>query len=172
MKKIYCMFCVFVIIGLFNISIVSAQTNYPTPMASTEVMQALKNDLNGSGLWSTISLADGFTFTSESAGVSFDGFMALGSGAPGIKLKKLTGTSAAVGSSVSIAHGLDKSKILGIQVLVSNDSGNRIPPNFTSVANHEFDFFVDTNDVTVYNISANSSNIDGNDITVLITYEE
>jgi len=100
------------------------------------------------------------------------GYSKLGSDAPVIKMKKLTGTSPAVGASGTIAHGLDKSKILGAQVLVSNDTGNRIPPNFTSVGNHEFDFFIDTTNVIVYCISANSSSINGNAVTVLITYEE
>jgi len=100
------------------------------------------------------------------------GYTMLGSGAPRIKMKKLTGTSPAVGASGTIAHGLTKSKIIGAQVLVNNDTGNRIPPNFTSVGNHEFDFFIDTTNVHIYCISGNSSNIDGNAFTVLITYEE
>ena len=80
--------------------------------------------------------------------------------------------SAADGSFVLIAHGFsDISKIIGIKVLVSNNSGNRIPPNFTSVANHEFDFFVDTN-VNIYSVSGNSTSIDNNALTILITYEE
>ncbi len=89
-----------------------------------------------------------------------------------IKTKKLTGTSPAEGASATIAHGLNKSKILGAQALVSNDTGNRIPPNFTSVNNHEFDFFIDTSNVHIYCIVANSANINGNAVMVLITYEE
>jgi len=100
------------------------------------------------------------------------GFTMLGSAAPKVKMKKLTGTSPAVGASATIAHGLDKSKIIGAEVLVNNNTGNRIPPNFTSVANHEFDFFIDTDNVHIYCIAANSSNIDNNAFTVLITYEE
>ncbi len=89
-----------------------------------------------------------------------------------IKIKKLTGTTGAVGASATVAHGLDKSKIIDAQVLVSNNSGNKIPPNFTSVANHEFDFFIDTTNVYVYSIAGNSANIDGNPFTVLIIYEK
>ncbi len=115
-----------------------------------------------------IAITDSPTFI----GLTLDGFVILGSGAPTIKMKKLTGTSPAEGASATIAHGLDKSKIIGAQVLVSNNTGNRIPPNFTSVNNHEFDFFIDTTNVYIYCIAANSSSIDNNAVTVLITYEE
>jgi len=114
------------------------------------------------------------TLTPKGAGaVTLGGHAAIGTGAPRVRMVKLTGTSAPDGSSVTIAHGLsDRTKIIGAQVLVSNDTGNRIPPNFTSVGNHEFDFFIDTTNVIVYCISANSSSINGNAVTVLITYEE
>lgn len=73
MKKIYWILYLVIIVGLFDIGIVSAQTNYPTPMASTEVMQALKGDLDGAGKWATISFADGTTITSVSGGATYDG---------------------------------------------------------------------------------------------------
>lgn len=101
------------------------------------------------------------------------GSVKLGDGAPRIRLVKLTGTSPAVGASGTISlGGLDKAKIISATVLVENDSGNQIPPNFTSVSDHEFDFFIDSNDVHIYCVAANSSIINGNAVTVLITYEE
>ncbi len=112
-------------------------------------------------------------FTVSNTGeTTIDGYTKLGSDAPKIKMKKLTGTSPAVGASATIAHGLNQSKIVGVQALVSNDTGNRIPPNFTSVASHEFDFFIDATDVYIYCIAGNSSSINGNAVVVLITYEE
>ena len=107
------------------------------------------------------------------AGGALGGYAAIVTGAPRVKMVKITGTSAADGSSVAIPHGsADRAKIIGAQVLVSNNTGNRIPPNFTSVGNHEFDFFIDTTNVHVYCISGNSSGITGNTVTILITYEE
>ncbi|KKN72278.1 hypothetical protein LCGC14_0412290 [marine sediment metagenome] len=112
-------------------------------------------------------------FTVSNTGeTTIDGYTKLGSDAPVIKMKKLTGTSPAVGASATIAHGLNQSKIVGVQALVSNDTGNRIPPNFTSVASHEFDFFIDATNVYIYCIAGNSSSINGNAVVVLITYEE
>lgn len=119
-------------------------------------------------LYSRISILE----TNKRAELEVNGYTMLGSDAPSIKMKKLTGTTPAEGASVTIVHGLDKSKIIGAQVLVNNDTGNRIPPNFTSVVNHEFDFFIDTTNVHIYCIAANSANINGNAVTVLITYEE
>lgn len=89
------------------------------------------------------------------------------------RMVKLTGTSPNEGASGTIAHGLaDRAKIIGAQVLVSNNTGNRIPPGFTSVGNHEFDYFIDSTNVHIYCISGNSSSIANNAVTVLITYEE
>lgn len=45
-----------------------SQTYYPTPLTSTEVGQALKNDLNGLGKWNQISFADGTTQTTAATG--------------------------------------------------------------------------------------------------------
>ncbi len=89
-----------------------------------------------------------------------------------VRMIKLTGTSPAEGANGTLAHGLTQSKIIGAEVLVSNNSGNRIPPNYTSVVNHEFDFFIDADYVRIYCIAGNSSSIDLNSFTVLITYEE
>ncbi len=104
--------------------------------------------------------------------ITSGGYIMLGSDAPSIKMKKLTGTSAVSGSSVTVAHGLDKAKIIGVQVLITNNSGNRIPPEFTSVGSHEFEFFIDGDNIRIYSISGNSASIDENAFTVLITYEE
>ena len=121
-----------------------------------------------------INLGDkaGIGVEDPDAKLEVNGFTMLGSDAPKIKMKKLTGTSPAVGASGTIAHGLDKSKIIGAQVLVLGNNGNPIPPNFTSVGGYEFEFFIDATNAVIYCIAANSANIDGNAVTVLITYEE
>ena len=101
------------------------------------------------------------------------GYTAIGSGAPLIKMVKLTGTtSASEGGNTTIAHGLTIGKIIGIQVLVTTSSGNRIPPVFTSVNEHEYDFFIDGDNIRFYLSGANSGSIKSKAITVLITCEE
>ena len=91
-----------------------------------------------------------------------------------IKTKKLTGTTGATEDSVTtIAHGLaDISKIIGAQVLVTSSNSNRIPPVFTSVAEYEYDFYIDATNVRVALHATNSGNIKSGAITVLLTYEE
>ena len=113
----------------------------------------------------------------EAAGVITvlnDGFTKLGdSAAPSIKQKKLTGTTGATeGTTTNIAHGLTIGKILGYHVLVSTGSGNRVPPVFASVAEHEYDAFMDGTNVVVALTATNSGSILSRAISVLVTYEE
>ena len=61
---------VFFIISFFFLIIPNtsfSQWNIPTPLGSTEVWQALKNDLDGSGKWNQISFADGTTQTTAAS---------------------------------------------------------------------------------------------------------
>ncbi len=117
------------------------------------------------------TLAQILTFIS-SGNFTLIGFLSMGGG-PNIKQKKLTGTTGATeGDSVDIAHGLTISKILGYHVLVSTASGNRVPPAFTSVAEHEYDAFMNGTNVVVALTAANSGSLLSRAISVLVTYEE
>jgi len=100
------------------------------------------------------------------------GYAAFGSGAPKIAMKKVTGTAGAEGSSVDISHGLTLSKIIGFQVFITADNSYKIPPEFSSIADYNYSVFVKTSDVEVRLAAADSANINGNAVTVLITYEE
>ena len=102
----------------------------------------------------------------------FDDYVVLGRAAPKIKLRKFTGIAPAEGASAAIAHAVaDHTKIIGAQVLVASDSDTRIPPNFKSVNEYEFDFFIDATNVHIYCKAANSAKINGNIVTVLLTLE-
>ena len=105
--------------------------------------------------------------------VTINCFTMFGNDAPKIKIKRLTGTSSATeGSDTTITHGLDKSKIIGAQVLINNASGNRIPPGFIGVNEFQYSFFIDGTYLRVYLHSSNSSSITSRLITILIIYEE
>lgn len=100
-------------------------------------------------------------------------FIKLGSDAPIIKMKKLTGTTGATeGANVTVAHGLTLSKIIGFDVLVTADNGNLIPMSFVSVVEFEFDAFITSTNVSVNLSATNSANLLSNAFTVLLTYEE
>lgn len=108
----------------------------------------------------------------EPSGLTVNDFTKLGSTAPNIKMKKLTGTTgASEGDDTDITHGLTLSKIISLQVLVTADNGNKIPPSLVVVDEYEFDTFLTPTTVTVALSSANSANLTGNAITILLTYE-
>lgn len=115
----------------------------------------------------------GLSFAEPTAKLHINGFTKLGSDAPAIKVKKLTGTTAASeGSQVSILHGLEDSKILSISVLVNYSTNDYIHHSYRSVAEYEFEWINANGNIIVRNIGTNSANILSKPIKILITYEE
>ena len=103
---------------------------------------------------------------------TLNGFTKLGSDAPGIKLKKLTGTTGATeGNTTSIAHGLTLSKIIGLNVLVTASNGNSIPPELLFPNEFEYNAFLTPTDVIIRLSSTNSGSILSGAIVVLLTHE-
>lgn len=95
-------------------------------------------------------------------------------GAPAIKMKKLTTTSASSqGGLVTVAHGLSRAKILGVQVLLTYLAGAAdIPGPYLDVPGYEYNWQVNNTDINIYNKTGNSINILSKPIRILITYEE
>lgn len=122
------------------------------------------------------------TFGTNSVTITPTGYIKLGNyednALPAIKTKKLTGTTAATeGASVSIAHELSSSKILGIRVLVEAlGEGAFIPEGCVGVGagfiGYNYYYEIDANNIIVRNSSTNSENILIKPIKILITYEE
>ena len=109
----------------------------------------------------------------QNGNVSVDGFSKLGSSAPAIKVLKLTGTTAATqGTYTTIAHGLDFSKILSVEVFVSPSATVKHGRGWTAYGGYQFDFYLDTTLIQILNIAGNSSSILSKPYTVLITYEQ
>ncbi len=109
--------------------------------------------------------------------IGINGFTQLGKtteGAPVIKMKKLTTTSAALQTgSVTIAHGLNRSKILSVQVLLTYlANAADIPASYLDIPGYEYNWQVNNTDVWILNKAANSGNILSKPIRILITYEE
>lgn len=113
----------------------------------------------------------GIGTTSPAASLEVNGYTKLGSDAPSIKFKKLTGTTAATeGGIVDIPYGLNGDKILSVSVLVK-DVGYT-PPGYTLAIGEQFNYFVSTSYVRVINVAGNSAKILSKTIVILITYEE
>lgn len=103
--------------------------------------------------------------------VVVNNYTQLGSDAPAIKFKKLTGTTAATeGAGVVIAHGLDRTKILTVDILV-DDGALSIGPGGAVSPGRVFTRQVSPFDVEVWTHTTDSENILSKPFTVLITYE-
>ena len=118
--------------------------------------------------------------TLQAAGLAVDntftGFTKLGSDAPAIKCKKITGnTAGSEGFGATVAHGLTLSKILGFQVTVQATSPTTVTtkyaPNYNLFAGYEFHAEMGSADVRISNSATNSENVLNKPFTALIWYE-
>ncbi|KKK77212.1 hypothetical protein LCGC14_2855870, partial [marine sediment metagenome] len=96
------------------------------------------------------------------------GYTNLGSDAPAIKLKKITGTTDN-DSATSVIHDLTSSKILNVDIMV-NVGASYFLQNYrtTSDPNH-FTFYVTSTNIEIIDVQANVQNVG---YKILITYEE
>lgn len=131
-----------------------------------------KIQLNGSSD-NSLSIVATNTLKLTGSTVENQVYTKLGSTAPAIKMKKLTGTSpAAEGGAAAIPHGMaDISKILSTVVIVEDDTGRQFAPGYTLAAENEYQVYVDATNVLAVLASTNSGNLLSNPIRVLITYE-
>lgn len=97
-----------------------------------------------------------------------NGFSNLGDGAPAIKMKKLTGTTAA-SSITTIAHGLTDSKILSVDVHVLGSTGDYYGPNSLYAAGFNFAWKINGANIELNFVG---SNLQGRAYKVLLTYEQ
>ena len=109
----------------------------------------------------------------------FSGFARLGESGPLIKMKKLTGTTAAAASTnVSVAHGLNAAKILSLDVWLTSAWGGfntRVTPNTpddTPPDSLYYAMFDNTNVTIRTGPSGSSANVLSRPFIALVTYEE
>jgi hypothetical protein len=142
-------------------------------MQSDDQVGLYGNNSGWSFVMNTTNGNIGVGTTTPSTKLEVNGFTKMGTDAPAIKVKKLTGTTAATdGGDVNIPHGLVRSKILSVSVLVESDINTYIPPSSTYISGVEYNFDVYINTIWIYNIPGNSGNILSRTFKVLITYEE
>lgn len=102
-----------------------------------------------------------------------NGYTKLGSDAPAVKVKKITGTTASTeGGNTNIPHGLAFSKILSVSVLVESATNTYTPPSSTHIPGIEYNYDVYNNTIWIFNTPGNSGNILSKPFKVFITYEE
>ena len=109
-----------------------------------------------------------------SGNININNFTELGSTAPAIKMKKLTGTTnAAEGGFVDIAHGLTVSKILAINFIVEYSANSFIPDESSGLGvGYIVSYLISSTNIRVINHSTDSENVLSKPFKVLITYEE
>ena len=105
--------------------------------------------------------------------VRHTGFTQLGSTAPNIKMKYLTGTTAAnTSTGVSIAHGLAIDKIISVTAMVQyGGAGGNYVNEGNSFNGFMFDLEINATNINVFN-QASSGAILSKPVKILITYIE
>lgn len=102
------------------------------------------------------------------------GFTSLGGNAshPGIKIKVLTGTTAATEGGVSrIAHGLTVSKIVSVTVLVNQSENAFVLSGYsTQFVGHHFSVSADDTDIIIINHPTDSENILLKPVKITVIY--
>ena len=116
----------------------------------------------------------GIGTSTPAAALEVDGYTMLGSSsAPAIKTIELTGTTASSqGSVVGIAHGLTSSKIISVNVMVEYSAGNFIPASYAGSSGYEFNWYLTSSNLEVWNQTSNSGNILSKPIVVYIVYKQ
>jgi hypothetical protein len=115
----------------------------------------------------------GIGTTTPDVALDVNGFTQLGSDAPKIKVKKLTGTTgAAEGNAVNVAHGLTGGKILAVTAVVFSAANVGWLLETTSDAGYQYHVKFDATNVVVTNHATNSENILSKSFTLTLIYEE
>jgi hypothetical protein len=100
-------------------------------------------------------------------------FTVLGDNAVGIKMKYLTGTTAAAeGGATSIAHGVTGTKIVDFSVKVENGVGSGLQSEYTGVAGYQYHVYHDPTSINVVLHASNSENILEKPIIAIVWYVE
>ena len=108
------------------------------------------------------------------AHLKISGYTKLGLDAPAIKFKEISGTTPTTVSAMgSYTHGLTKSKILGVQVVVENSDGTLIlPHNGHPYESGDYYYAQVTDTVLAIHTAANSTSILNKPFRAIITYKE
>ena len=161
-------------------SIIAGATTLSTLTAGATTLSTL--GVTGATTLSTLTAGATSVSTLSASGlasfgndVDVSGYTELGSTAPSIKMKKLTGvTGSSEGDNTNITHGLDSTKILNVDVIVryDTDDARGIKRQYKAVAGYKYDYYIHESYIVVMLDDTKSENILSKNITVLLTYEE
>lgn len=145
---------------------------------ATNTAVELISDAGGSGTVRPWTFKVGATTTqthNTDGSITHQAGTRLGSDAPSLRIKKLTGTtSGTAGATTSIAHGLTGANIRGIIVEVrpAADPTQGFPPGVSFASpNRQYEAFFGGSNIAITTHPTNSSAILSSAITVLVIYE-
>jgi hypothetical protein len=124
------------------------------------------------------SVGIGALASPPTAKLHVDGYTKLGDAAPGIKVHKLTGTTAnaqGISTTIGLPGFIAGNKVLSVSVMVevTNGSGNWIPPGYVNSPGLLYTWQLTNTGIDVYNVAGNSAALTGgNNIKILVTYEQ
>lgn len=145
--------------------------NGVAPLTAAEKTQALVGSSTVDFLAQKVT-AGSTTATDTNRIVNY-GFSQLGELGTGVKMKIVTGTtSATVGGTTSVAHGLNRDKIVGFFAQVQATSGTLILPSNTVAANSLYIAYIGGTNVYISLADGASSAILGCAWKVIIFYAE
>jgi hypothetical protein len=117
----------------------------------------------------------------KNANTDISGYTRLGKAtenAPRIKIKKFTGISSSSQTSFTdVTHGLDREKIIGVQVILKLPGYVDIGPGYSDIDpgvgdNYLYQFQILNTVIRIANAPGRSANILSKNFVVLVTYEE
>ncbi|MEO0311680.1 MAG: hypothetical protein RIQ89_1337 [Bacteroidota bacterium] len=115
----------------------------------------------------------GIKTSTPTAELEVNGFTKLGSDAPAVKIKKITGNTAPTqGGTVFVNHGLDQSKILSVSILVLHTGGNYYGPDCTNGSASLYSYSVSATQIRITNSASSSANILNVPFKITVIYEE
>jgi hypothetical protein len=104
------------------------------------------------------------------------GFTRLGSDAPSIKMKLITGTIPCLSNNCHspIPHGLTAAKIISVSVFISTASGEAYAPaqNEATFSGNYYYYSIDATNIDIYHPSSGTANTLGRPYRILIIYQE
>jgi hypothetical protein len=119
---------------------------------------------------STVNVGCSFClFGGSPANLLVSGYTQLGGlAAPSIKMKKLTGTTAAL-ATTSVAHGLTDTKILAVDVHILGTTGDYYSPNSSYAAGFQYSYKINGANIDLQFVGAS---LQSQAYRILITYEQ
>ncbi|MBL0358125.1 MAG: hypothetical protein IPP72_15215 [Chitinophagaceae bacterium] len=152
--------------------------------AFNDSVQAVNSTLEASPAEPLFIIGNGTNFNARSnamvvrynGNTDISGYTRLGTVAdnsPRVKIREVQSinTASTDGGVVTVVHGLDRSKIIAMNVLLNYGNGDVIP-GFRGSPGFEYSTAYDDINIYVYNIAGNSANILSKPLKISITYKE